>query len=286
MLIWCAFILAFASQEPARPLPDAGGFRESVRGIIAVLEGSLFRATMHIDFIPEAAKYTYTEKETVITRDSKSGREKIETNVYDMTRGPEGWQYYRKLISKNGSALTDRENQEQDRKHAAFENSVRASLKANDVSAAREEQAGDNDLRAMFDIRVAGRDRIDGVPVVLLELKPDPKYKPKSVYGKRWQHVFLRVWETEDSHEVVRLIAELGDPYDVGFAVIEKGAAVSVERRLVNGEVWLPVRIEVTSRQDRPDGNKLTPREHVIAEFSDFKRFSVDVDIRPGGPVQ
>jgi hypothetical protein len=292
----CGLILVLVSQEPAKPLPDAETFRGSLPGIIRILDQALVREALHADFLPEAAEYTYTEKQTVITESSNRAGEKTQTNVYDMIRGPAFWQYYRKQVSRDGNPMTDQENKEQDRRHQTFEDTVRASLstrdsqpegkKQEDAKAAGDAQALRNDLGAMFDIRVAGRDRIDDLSVVLLELKANSKYKPRTDAAKRWQHLSMRVWITEDL-EAVRLVAELGDPFDMGFGFIEKGATMSVERRqMIDDKVWLPVRTEVTSRQDRPDGKTLTPRQHVVTEFSNFKKFRVDILIRPAERFQ
>jgi hypothetical protein len=285
------FILAFAVQEQARPLPDAEEFRAALPGIVQVRITSVQLAIFHRDFLSKVAEYNYTEKETVITRDPRSGVEKTETKVYDINRGPEEWQVYRREISRNGSPVTDQERERQDNEHRRFENAVRAvqarsdarpdsTKKQEEAKLALETQAYENDLFAMYDIRVLGRERHEDLPVILLELKPRPRYKPKTEVGELWQDTTMRVWIREDDREVVRLTAVIGDERDLGIAVIEKGATLSVERRKINDEVWLPIRTEITKRRPRTNG-RLGPPERVITEFSDFKKFTVDAVIRP-----
>jgi hypothetical protein len=53
-----------------------------------------------------------------------------------------------------------------------------------------------------------------------------------------------------------------------------------MERRLINGEVWIPVRTEfhaIGSFMPMPKGEQGT----FINEYSDFKKFVVDVELKP-----
>ena len=293
MLLWCAFLVAFASQEPARPLPDAESFRKDVPRIGNDAQTSFFQAVYRQDFIFNAVSYSYSEKETSITQDQRAT---VDTRTYTITRGPEMWQRYRKQISGNGSPLTDQEMQQQDRNHQRSEESFRANLarleaesdsaksKAAEASA-RARQATNDDTMALFDIRVIGRERIDNIPVVSLELKPRRQYKPKTEVGEILKDWTIRAWVTENDRQVVRLTADLDEEYNEGVAVVEKGATLSVERRLINEEVWLPTRLEITKRRPRVNG-RLGPPQRVITEFSDFKKFTVDAVIRPVGIAQ
>src|SRR5262245_34474411 len=60
-------------------------------------------------------QYTYTEKETRTKLDSKGQAQSTETNIYQVTRGVKEWEYYRKLISTNGVAVSNEELAKQDR---------------------------------------------------------------------------------------------------------------------------------------------------------------------------
>jgi len=292
LVFWLAIILASRPQEQLKPLPDAESFRVALPRMIGIFNSSLWRAAMHGDFLPEASEYTYTEKETITTRGLR-GEQRVQVNVYDMMRGPEYWNYYRKQTSRDGSSLSDSEMERQDHQHQMFVDRMIAAINKSDAgseSTKKQEesrmQAEDNDVRSMFEIRVAGRERIDDLSVIRLELNARPTYRPRTDYGRQCQHVTLSVWTTEESHEVVRVTARLGDAFEAGFAVLEKEATISVERRMIHEKVWLPVRTEVTGRHDRSDGRRLGPAEHVIAEFSNFKKFTVDTIIRPAGMVQ
>jgi hypothetical protein len=56
-------------------------------------------------------------------------------------------------------------------------------------------------------------------------------------------------------------------------AKLYKGATVSVDRRKVNGEVWLPARVRLNL-----SGRALVRKFNVesVIEFSDYRKFSVE----------
>jgi len=270
-IAWCAFLLVFAAQEQARPLPDAETFRSSLPAIVnGSMDSSFMWALFHIDFLPNVKEYNYTEKVTAVTQDQPST---TETKIYTITRGPYLWQSYRKQISRNGSPLTNQESQQQDREHERFENAVRAGQakaesrsdterKAETEKLIRAAEAMNSDVMAMFEIRVIGTDLIDDLPVVLLEIKPKRGYKPKTEAGEIWQNFTIRAWVTEKDREVMRLTAAIDEKFDEGLVVVEKGATLSLGRRLVNGQVWMPTRIELNNLRTRTNG-RLGPRQRV-----------------------
>src|SRR5262245_4842246 len=94
----CLIILVLGLQEPPAPLPDTKDFLAE------------FRKTLHRDETL-LSQYTYTEKETKFTLDSKGKTKNTETNVNQIIRGVEEWQTYRRIILKNGIPLTAEELQ-------------------------------------------------------------------------------------------------------------------------------------------------------------------------------
>ena len=297
-----AIVLAAGTAQQASSLPQAESFRSAVPGIVDALHNSflwtMFRGDFlaRRDFLAQANLYSYNEKETSITQDRT---ERTETNGYQITRGPEVWQMYRKQISRNDSPLPGLEMEEQGRAHEKRESAARTVIAQGDIRSDSEkkkkeeqstqfQQAVKDDLLVMFDIRVLGRDRIDNIPVLSLELKPKSGYKPRTGFTEGLKDFrTIRAWVTESDHVAVRVSADNDkrQSEEYAIAVLEKGSILSIERRFVNGEFWLPTRIEVTNRRARSAG-RLGPPQRVITEFSDFKKFTVDTSIRPMSPVQ
>jgi hypothetical protein len=266
-------------QEFERPLPDPKTFMEE------------FRKTLHSD-TTLLRQYTYTEKETEITLDSKGKTKKTETNVYHVVNGAEEWQTYRRRIIKNGVPLTERELEKADReeqqridketrKRASWSEAKRREEKA---KAEKEEREDIEDVFGMYDFRLLRREAIGGASTILVTFNSKPNYKPKTSDGKMLQHLAGRAWIAEDDHELVKLEAEVIDPISIGaglLAKLQKGSTLAFERRKINSEIWLPVREEILL-----NGRILLLKGlnfRAVVEYSDHKKYSVDTVIKFGG---
>src|SRR5438046_1746256 len=98
----CFILLLLPTNPKDKPLPVARTLMKD------------FRKPLHSDRTL-LSKYTNTRKETQTTLDSSGKPTKTETIVYQVIRGAEEWQTYRRRISKNGLALSDSELEKQDR---------------------------------------------------------------------------------------------------------------------------------------------------------------------------
>ena len=116
--------------------------------------------------------------------------------------------------------------------------------------------------------------------MIALTLRPNPRYKPKTRLGEWQQHFLIRAWLTEKGHEVIRqeseVITEIPDPGRPD--PIKEGTMIKMERQLINGEVWIPIRTEL-----HMIGGFLPKGEQgfSINEYSEFKKFVVDVELKP-----
>jgi len=235
--------------------------------------------------------YTYTEKTTLINFDSGGKTRDTEASVYHVIQGPEPWQYYRKLISKNGVLLSAAELEKQDREQKKREQKrqiemEKAAREAEKKKAARqskapapagkEDETFTNFVTRVFDIQVVRREVIDGYATVLITFKKKAGLKPKSVDEKFMQHLALNAWITEQEHEPLKLEVQLLDAVSFGYGVLGKirpGSGGGQERRKINDEVWAPVRVEMSMA-----GRLLVVKrnQRQITEFSDFKKYRVE----------
>ena len=90
----CLPVLPLRAQE--KPLPDLPSFISD------------FRKTLHSDD-KLLSQYTYTEKETSNTLDSKGNIKKSEVNVYQVFNAEEDWKSYRRQIVRNGVPVSEKE---------------------------------------------------------------------------------------------------------------------------------------------------------------------------------
>lgn len=139
----------------------------------------------------------------------------------------------------------------------------------------------------VYDIQVVRREVIDGYASVLITFKKKAGLKPKSVDEKFMQHLTLHAWITELDHEPMRLEVQLLDPVSSATECSGRfspaGSGGVQERRKMSDEVWAPVRAEVSMA-----GRLLVVKrnQRQIAEFSDFKKYTVETRMNVVPPGQ
>ena len=269
----CLPVLPLPAQE--KPLPDPASFI------------SEFRKTLHSDD-KLLSQYTYTEKETSDTLDSNGKVKKTEINVYQVFNAEEDWKSYRRQIVRDGVPVSEKDLEKKDREEkerVEKETSKRgkkseAERQKDKAKADREEQEILDDVFALYDLQLVRRDILDGLPAILVTFKPKANFKPKTREGKALQHIGGNAWIAEDDHELARLEAEIIDPISIGagiLAKVNKGSTVVLERRKINGEIWLPVKTEATLNAKVLMLKGYNLRE--VSEYSEHKKFGVDVQL-------
>jgi hypothetical protein len=144
-----------------------------------------------------------------------------------------------------------------------------------------------NDIFLVYDIRMDGRERLDGHDTIALTLEPKPNPRPATREGKWMQYFRCRAWVSESDHELVKLNVEAIRTANVGFGMLarmNKGTVMTFSRRFVNGEVWLPARADYTIR-----ARVLMLKRYLqggTIEFSNYRKFSVDTATTIAPPAQ
>src|SRR5215831_11938855 len=239
MLQILVLFLTLWRQEPVKPLPDPSQFLAE------------FRKTLHSDDTL-LSQYTYTETEKQISLDGNGNAKKTDISIYQVLHRAGSGRSYRRLITKNGVPISQSELEKRDRdeEERAAKNQIESeSLKRQQEKAKRdrEEQETLDDIFAMYTMRMLGREMIDGIPTIAVTFSANPNYKPKTRGGKILQHIGGRAWIAEDDHELARLEAQVNDPISIGagiLAKLQKGSTVNFERRKINNEIWLPVKVD------------------------------------------
>ena len=225
------------AQQP--PLPDARAFLD--RSLARIRSNDLLRS-----------RYTFTEKETRYTYDSSGHVVRKQVRIYEVLPSPEPELTYRRLVSLNGAAPGDlaKRDAEQARKEQEWEASRRR--EGEDARAARlrkaaeedrREQAVVDELTAIYDFRMTGREMIDGRPAIGYTFDPRPGYVPRTPEGRIINHFRGKAWIDEADHELVRLNVDCLETVSVKFGFIfrlMKGSRGFIERRKIDGDAWLP----------------------------------------------
>ena len=134
-----------------------------------------------------------------------------------------------------------------------------------------------NDVFVVYDIKMAGRERLDGHDTIALTLDPRPNARPATREGKWMQYFRCRAWISETDHELVKLNVEAIRNANIGFGMVarmNKGTEMTFSRRFVNGEVWLPARVDYNIK-----ARVLMLKRYLqggTTEFSNYRKFTVD----------
>jgi len=268
---------AFAQETPAPPLPDTRAFldevRENLKSDNALLE-----------------QYTFSEDYTEKKLDSKGAVKKTKVETYEVYPSAEPGRLYRRLVGRDGQKLSDKELAEQDRKQeerterrarrrAEEDEAARARRRAKEEQKQAEEQAVVDEVFRMDEIRIVGREILDGRPTIILEFEPKPGLKPVTEGGKVIQKLSGRAWIDEEDRQLVRLEARLLDTLGVGpirVARLQKGASAYFQRRKVNGEIWLPSEARFTGAARAL--LVFSTRVDIFTRYSDYLKFSVGTE--------
>ena len=273
--ILCAIALTsavVAAQE--RPLPEQEAFLREVRTHLqtdAALQSS----------------YTYVETRREQKLDSRGRVTSESRTVIESYPGFPGEPRWERVIEEDGkpvpaSALEARDRDRQRRaadyaRRMASEPEQERARQLREWQKYRDDAAERvDDIFRVFDIRMTGRERIDGHDTIALSLTPRRDARPRTREGGMMRRFAVRAWVSESDYELVRLEAEAIEdlPFAWGLlARLHKGARLSFERRKVNGEVWLPAVASYAGRARV--GLIVKIRRAGTSEYSGYRRFSV-----------
>ena len=148
----------------------------------------------------------------------------------------------------------------------------------------QEEQDVIDDVFAVYDIAVLGRETLDGRPTIVTSLTPRANARTRSDAARFLKRIRGRAWVNEADRQVVR--AEFEAVADITFGLgllarMHRGSTIMFRRTLVNDEIWLPA-----EAQYKLVGKTLVFRKFALestTQFSDYRKFVVSTseDIAP-----
>lgn len=273
----CGFAVCSLSLLGAqeRPLPDQTTFLKETRKHLQT-DTSLQSSYMYIE----------TQREVKLDKNGQKTEESVK--VYESYPGLPGEPRWERLISENGVPVSAEDLAEQDRERAKKANDMARRLETNPAKErARQErewaefrqerEEAVSDIYVVFDIKMIGRERVEGHDTIAFTLTPRPESRPKTREGGLMKNFNVRAWISETDYELVRLEAEAIDNIGFGLGVLarlHKGAELSFLRRKINGEVWLPA-VAKYSGSARV-GLLWTLRRTGTYEYTGYKKFTVD----------
>jgi hypothetical protein len=281
--VWLALALVGILAAQDRPLPDQETFSAQVRARLATDE-------------TRQSGYTFLERRTEQKLDASGRTTDERVRVFEVYPGLPGQDRYRRLIEEDGKpvppeqlAERDRDRQKDVESYARRMSSSSEREKDNRALDKEREQykAAVDDIFQVYDIRMVGRELLDGHDTIVATLTPKVDAKPQTDDGKIMRHFKARAWIGESDYELVRAEIEAIDTvsFGLGFiARVHKGTVATYQRRKVNDEVWLPERVTWTASARVLLLRSLRLRG--VSEFSNYRKFTVDTSTtytRPPG---
>ncbi|HMF95286.1 MAG TPA: hypothetical protein VKE96_13360 [Vicinamibacterales bacterium] len=266
-----------------KPLPDQEAFLQEVR---KHLDTDEYRQT----------GYMYTETRRMQKLDKSGNATGESVTVLESYPGLPGEERWERVLSEDGKAIPppelerrDRERQkhveEYARKLARDPAQTKAKEDRERERRRRELSESIDDIVRVFDIRIVGREAIEGHDAIVLTLTPRRDAKPRTRAGGIMRNFNVRAWISESDYELVRLDAEAIDTVSFGLGMlarVHKGSRASFQRRKVNGELWLPALATYTVSVRV--GLVAVLRRGGTVEFSNYKKFGVDSSYRIATP--
>ena len=266
-----------------RPLPDQESFLKETRKHLQT-DSALQRSYVYVE----------TRREQKLDGQGRVNEESIK--VFESYPGLPGESRWERLISENGRPVPPEELAKKDRERQAKADGMvkrlaedapkeRARQDREYQKSRRERDDAVSDIFTVFDIRMTGREPVEGHDTIAFSLTPRAGATPRTTEGKQMQHFKVRAWISESDHELVKLEAEAIDTLSFGMGVLarlHKGARLSFLRRKINGEVWLPA--VVTYSGSARVGLLFTLRRTGSSEYSGYRKYSVDTSSTVGAP--
>jgi hypothetical protein len=217
-----------------------------------------------------ARDYTFVERSELRRLDGKGRLTKTESETFDVLIL--GGRPYKKLIAKNDQPLSNkeaekaaREFEKEIKKRRGESERERRALLEKEERRRRESRAFLAEIPRAFSFRLAGVERIEGLPVWVIDAEPRADFKPEVRRAGLLSKFRGRIWIAQDDLQWVRVEAETVATVTFGLflARLGPGAKLTFEQHRVNDEIWLPSR--ATTRLD--------------ARVALLKRFNAEVDV-------
>lgn len=228
--------------------------------------------------------YTWIAKETVRNLDSKGKVKSEDTDQWEtvILYG----EPHRRMLERNNKMLTDEEKRKEqeklDKAVAKLENETEAQ-RAHRLAEVDKQREKDREfLREvpdLYDFKIEGDQKIDGVDTWVISATPKPGYQPKHSDAKPLLKIRGKIWIDKAEFQWVRIEAETTGTISYGLflARLNPGAKLLFEQTRVNDEVWLPKYEHVSGSGRLGLVKKLTQEQDLT--WSNYRKFQVESKI-------
>ena len=195
--------------------------------------------------------YSYRERREQHEFDGSGKVRRDEVRTWDVI--PLDGTTYRRLIARNDVPLSPEERRTEDAKLQ-----FHTELRLKETPAERQKRISEwehrqqqrtheplKELPDAFNFYPAGEALIDGRTVYVIDAKPKPGYRPKSLLAAYFPKIRARLWIDKAEGQWVRVDAESLDTISfAGFVLrVAKGSHYIADQMPVDNNIWVPKRI-------------------------------------------
>jgi hypothetical protein len=194
--------------------------------------------------------YIYRSVETAEEVDGRGRVKKTTVTEYDIywVNGVR----VRRMVKKNGKALTSqeiaKENDRIDKESAkAHEKREKDNAEGKETNGRGDEEVTVSRLLELGAFTNPRRVQLNGRETIAVDYAGDPKAKTRNRAEEVIRDLTGTAWIDEQDHVLTRVEGRFASAYKIGgglIADIQKGTHFSMEQTKINGEVWLPARLE------------------------------------------
>jgi hypothetical protein len=237
------------------------------------------------------SQYTYLEKRRDVKL-SKLGKVTVGAlRTFEVYPSAKPGRTYKRLVEVDGKRLDAAELERRDSAHRQHlldmveqekneTPQMRAKREQQEAKDLREQRELIDDAFAIFEVKLTGREMLDGQRVIGATLTPRQNVQTKSDEGKWMKRFKGRAWVSDDDHQVAKVEMEALDDINIGWGLVgrvHQGSKFTFTRTKVNNEVWLPVEMKFEA-----SGRTLLFRKFqifTVTSYSDYKKFNVDTSV-------
>ena len=223
-----------ASSAGVQPPPDLDAFARKVRD------------TIRTEYA-EPIRFNYIEEGRDVDI-SMLGRVSVgPMQRFEVRQEPPG-DAWRRLVAVDGKPLDAAELARLDAEHRKKVERLRsettrqrAARLKKEADELRERDEIIDDAERVFAFSFVGRDRIDGQPVVVVDLTPRPSARVTTSDGQRMKQFAGRMWVSDGDYHIARVRLHAVDSVSVGWGVVarvEQGSGFDFARKKIAG-TWV-----------------------------------------------
>lgn len=230
--------------------------------------------------------YIYRQTQTYEQADGHGGVKKREVRVFDVF-----WLQgvpVRKMTSKEGKPLSADELKKEDERIDKEVKSAREKREKNDGKGRQTDPRGNEEVTVARILELgtfqnARRVLLGGRDTIVMDYAGDPKAKTRNRAEEVIRDLTGTVWVDETDKEIVRTEGRFFRSFKIGgglVANVHEGTSFGMEQAKVNGEVWLPTRLDGRGEARFLLFLNFNGAVHVVDE--DFRKFKTSSTLLPG----